>query len=238
MSIRARPLLLTRPRAQSDAFAAALEAALPGRFAPLVAPMLRIAPIVTAIDLANAQGLLFTSANGVEVFAALCPDRRLPAYCVGDMTARAARHAGFAARSAAGDVASLAAMAGAAAGPGAGPLLHVRGRHAAGDLTGRLAAMGVTARGLEIYDQTPAPLDAATRALLAAGAVPVLTAFSPRSAASFARTAHAEGWDLTGAILVALSPAASAAHDGPEPERRIVAPAPTRAGMIAALAGL
>ncbi len=233
-----RTLLLTRPQAQSEAFAAALEAALPGRFRAVIAPVLRIAPVDAAIDLAGAQALLFTSANGVAVFAARSPARDLPAWCVGAMTAAAARAAGFAALSADGDVAGLAALARREARPGAGELVHVRGRHAAGDLTGRLAAAGVPARALELYDQAPVEMPPAARALLERGGIGVLTAFSPRSAALFARAAAAAGWDLGGATLVALSAAADAAHDRPEPGRRVVAPAPTRAGMIAALAAL
>lgn len=231
-------LLLTRPEAQSRAFAAALEAALPGRFRPVIAPVLRIAPVAAEIDLAGAQALLFTSANGVEAFAAASPERGLPALCVGAMTAQAARAAGFAARSADGDVAGLAALAAREARPGGGDLVHVRGRHAAGDLTGRLSALGLPARGLEIYDQIAVPPPAEAAALLAAGRVDVLTAFSPRSAALFAATSRAEGWDLSAATLVALSAAADAAHDAPAPGRRVVSETPTRADMIAALASL
>ena len=139
-------LILTRPLPQSEAFAAALAREMPGRFAVLVAPLIAIAPVPGAIDLAGLQGILFSSANGVEQFAARQPARDLPAYCVGDMTAAAARAAGFAARSADGDVDDLAAMVIAAHRPGAGAFLHVRGRHAAGDLVGRLAAAGVPAR--------------------------------------------------------------------------------------------
>ena len=40
-----RTLLLTRPRAQSEAFAAALEARLPGRFRAVIAPLIAIAPV-------------------------------------------------------------------------------------------------------------------------------------------------------------------------------------------------
>ena len=72
------------------------------------------------------------------------------------MTAAAARQAGFAARSADGDVADLAALVVAAHRPGAGAFLHVRGAHAAGDLVGRLAAAGVPARAAAIYDQVGA----------------------------------------------------------------------------------
>lgn len=242
MADHPRRLLLTRPRPQGEAFAAALAAALPGRFAPVLAPMLEIAPRaaadLAAIDLAGAQALLFTSSNGVEAFAGLSAERGPPAWCVGDSTARAARAAGFAARSAGGDVVALAALAMAAARPDGGELVHVRGRHAAGDLVGRLAAAGLPARGLELYDQVAVDPPAEAAALLAAGAVEVAAAFSPRSAAAFAAAARAAGWPLGGVTLVSLSAAADAAHDGPEPGRRVIAAEPSRAGMIAALAGI
>ncbi len=233
-----RTLLITRPQAQAEAFAAEVEAALPGRFRPVIAPMLAIAPVAAQIDLTGAQGLMFTSANGVEAFAARCSERGLPAWCVGDMTAEAARAAGFDARSAAGDVARLAAMVARQARPRAGDVVHVRGRHAAGDLVGRLTAAGVAARALEIYDQGPVAPPAAAAALLAAGDVAVITAFSPRSAALFARAARAAGWPLGAVTLVCLSAAADAAHDAPEPGRRIIAARPDRAGMVSALAGV
>ncbi|MBP7000047.1 uroporphyrinogen-III synthase [Amaricoccus sp.] len=234
----ARRLLITRPRPQAEAFAAAVEAALPGRFAPVLAPLLAIAPRTAPVDLAGAQALLFSSANGVEAFAAASAERGLPALCVGDMTAEAARAAGLAAESAGGDVEALARLALARARPGAGDLVHVRGVHAAGDLVGRLRAAGAAARALELYEQVavPPPPDAA--ALLAAGGVSVATAFSPRSAALFAAAARAAGWPLGGVTLVSLSAAADAAHAAPEPLRRVIAPRPDRAGMLAALAAL
>ncbi len=231
-------LLLMRPREQSEAFAAALEAAVPGRFTPVIAPMTVITPVPVPIDLKQAQGLLFTSANGVEVFAQMCADRSLPALCVGDMTARAAQAAGFEAWSAGGDVAALAGLATARAREGAGDFVHVRGRHAAGDLTGRLDRAGIPARALEIYDQRAGPLPAAACDLLARGGIAVVTAFSPRSAGLFAAQAAAAGWDLGRVTLVALSAAAAEAHAAPEPGRCLIADEPTRAGMIAALATL
>jgi uroporphyrinogen-III synthase len=224
-------LLLTRPRAQSEAFAADVARHLPGRFAPvLIAPLLEIEPVPQVVRLEGVQALLFTSANGVEAFAAASPDRTLPALCVGAITAAAARAHGFRARSADGDVAALAALAAAAWRPGAGALLHIRGRHAAGDLTGALAARGIPARAAELYDQVPRPLPAAAHALLASGVAVVAPMFSPRTARLFAR--ETEGLDLAGLTVVGLSEATVA----PIPAaRRIVATAPGRDGLLAAL---
>lgn len=231
-----RKLLLTRPQAQSEAFAAELEARLPGRFDPVIAPVIAITPRRAPVVLTGAGGLLFTSANGVEQFAAASPDRSLPAWCVGAMTAEAARTAGFDARSADGDVSALAELVIARHRPADGVLLHVRGAHAAGDLTGRLAAAGLAARALELYDQAPCPVPPGAAALLAARAVPVLAFFSPRSAALFADQAHAAGWDTAAATFVALSAAVAAALADLPAARRIVAEAPGRDSMIAALA--
>jgi uroporphyrinogen-III synthase len=232
-----RTLILTRPRDQAEAFAAAVEARLPGRFRPVIAPLLDIVPVAAALDLDGLQGILFTSANGVAAFAARTPERGLTAWCVGEMTAAAARQAGFAAQSADGDVVALSAQVVAAHRPGGGAFLHVRGRHAAGDLAGRLAAHGIAIRAAELYDQQPCPLDPAVAPLLRRRD-PVVAVFSPRSARLLAEAAPGAGWDLTAATTLALSAAADAPLAGLAPARRIVAPAPTRAGMLAALAAL
>lgn len=229
-------LVLTRPRAQSEDFARALDAALPGRFAVLVAPLIDIVPVEAALDLAGLQGVVFSSANGVDRFAARSGERGLVAWCVGEMTAAAARAAGFEAVSADGDVDDLAALVVAAHRPGAGAFLHVRGRHAAGDLVAQLAAAGVPARAAAIYDQLPRTLDGPARALLVAGGPAVVALFSPRTARLFAAQARAAGWPLGGVTAVSLSAAADAALDGLGLGRRHPAPTPGRAGMLAALA--
>lgn len=233
-----RRLLLTRPADQSASFAAALEEAAPGRFEMVVAPVLRLAAVPGGIDLSGAQGVLFTSANGVAHFAARTTERNLPALCVGAMTAAAAREIGLEARSAGGDVVALAEMAIAAYRPGAGAFVHVRGRQAAGDLLGQLAAAGVPGRAAEIYEQAPCPLSARARDFLAAGGIDVMALFSPRSAGLLAAELRAGGWDLSGVTAVALSAAAGAGLSGVTPGAWITAEAPTRAGMIAALAAL
>ncbi|HMQ95013.1 MAG TPA: uroporphyrinogen-III synthase [Amaricoccus sp.] len=231
-----RTLLLTRPEAQSAEFAAALEVALPGRFRVVAAPMIEIVALPGTPDLVGVGGLLFTSANGVAQFADRIARRDLPAYCVGAMTAAAARAAGFEAASAGGDVAALAALVAARRRPGGGALLHVRGRHAAGDLAGRLAAAGFEVRAAEIYDQRQrVPGDEALALLQGAGAEAVAV-FSPRSARILAQAARDGGWHLAGTTSVALSAAADAGLGEAGFARRMVAATPTREGMIAALA--
>ncbi len=231
-------LLLTRPASQSRSFAAALEAALPGRFTPIFAPLIEIVPLEGSIDLSDTQALLLTSANGVEQIAARTTDRSLPALCVGEMTAAAARSAGFAARSADGDVASLAALARSAYRPGQGAMLHIRGRHAAGDLTGLLRAAGIPARAAEIYLQRPCPPGQEPDIMLTAGDIEIVTLFSPRTAATFADAARSRNWNLTRTRSVALSAAVCASLGTLPFAGRLIAPSPNRAGMLEALASL
>ena len=234
----ARSLLLTRPQAQSQAFAATVEIDLPGRFRAIIAPVLRIAPVPGDLEISKGQALIFTSANGVAQYAARTSVRSLPACCVGAMTAEAARAEGMAAQSADGDVGALVRMVIAAHRPGAGEFIHIRGRHAAGDLAGQLRAAGVPARAAEIYDQIACPLSQEARHLLAAGRIDVLAFFSPRSTAAFAAQALSAGWDLARSTTVSLSAAADAPLASLTPGSRVIARAPTRAGMISALAAL
>ena len=136
-------------------------------------------------------------------------------------------------------MAALAALVAAAHRPGAGPSCTCAGAHAAGDLVGRLAAAGVPARAAAIYDQVARPLTAEARGLLAGGRVDVLAFFSPRTARLFAAAGRGAGWDLARSASVSLSAAADAALRRTRAGRAgAIAAAPTRDGMLAALAAL
>lgn len=177
-------LLLTRPEAGSRRFLADLAAEGVTGFTPIISPLLGIEVTGPLRDLDGAGGAIFTSANAVRAYMAL-GGRPLPlCYTVGDATARAAREAGFAPRSAGGNADALVAMIRAEA-PGE-RLVHFRGTHARGEVAGRLAAAGLHAGDAVIYDQPAQELSAAAKAALD-GDVPVIAPlFSPRSAAQFA----------------------------------------------------
>lgn len=232
----ARTILLVRPEAQAAAFAAALDARFPGRFRPVAAPVFAIEPLQVTIDLDGVQGLVFTSVHGVAAVAARRLATALPAWCVGAATAAAARAAGFAAVSADGDAAALARLVADVRRPGAGDVLYLRGAHAAGDLVARLREAGVPARDLVVYDQPARPVPPEARALLAAGGVDLVAAFSPRGARLFAAEARAAGWPLGAAAAVSISPATDAGLDGLGLGRRLVARRPDQPAMLAAIA--
>jgi len=107
----ALPILITRPQDQSEQFAALVQAAFPGRFEPIISPLLEIRPEPGSVDTSGAQALLFSSRNGVQEFAKRSSERSLPALCVGDATAQEATRLGFSAMSSGGDASSLAALA-------------------------------------------------------------------------------------------------------------------------------
>ncbi|MGP1394800.1 MAG: uroporphyrinogen-III synthase [Inquilinaceae bacterium] len=163
----------------------------------IAAPLLRIEPVADAAadladSLADAQALMFTSANGVRAFAALSPRRDLPVLTVGAASAAAARAVGFArVESADGAIDDLVRLARSRCDPAAGVLVHGGGAHVAGDLGRALAADGFAVRRAILYravavDRLPDP--AATA--LADGGLDGILFFSPRTAEVFARLAR------------------------------------------------
>ena len=208
--------LVTRPLPDAGRTADALAAR---GVAALVEPMLVIEFLpAVALDLADVQALLFTSANGVRAFAAASPERRLPAYAAGDATAREACAAGFRrVESAAGDVRALARLAAARCDPSAGPLLHASGEAVAGNLAGSLAEAGFAVRREALYCARAAEsFSPALAGELAAGRLRLALFFSPRTAAVFARLALRNGVGDTCRFIHAcvLSEAAGRALEG------------------------
>lgn len=176
------PLLITRPIEQSQDFAQRVSAQMPGKFEPVISPLLEIRPEPGSVDLSGVQALLFTSRAAVVEFAKRSQERHVPVLCVGDATARIATSFGFSAMSADGDVSALASLAAASYLPDLGYFLHVRGGETAGDLVGALMGEGIPAEERIIYDQFPLYLEDNARSRLDRADHCVATVFSPRSA--------------------------------------------------------
>lgn len=178
-------LLLTRTPEDSAAFAARLEAACPGRYTPLIAPLLRIVPMGEAPDLAGVHGLIFTSRRGVARFGSLCARRDLPALCVGPATTEAARALGLDAEMGGADAAHLFAHI-TALPPRAGVWLHLHGAERVRPLAEDLSAAGHKARGAVLYRQETRAADPRIIARLAEKTPLLVPLFSPRAAKRFA----------------------------------------------------
>lgn len=149
-----------------------------------ISPLIKIVPTGEIPSLDGVSGVIFTSVSSVEAMA----DGGLPAWCVGDATAEAARARGWQARAAGGDAEALCerVLADARRGSVKGPLLHLRGRFARGDLSTRLSAAGVPTGEAIVYDQKLCGLSEDAKALLMRENPVIVPLFSPRSAAQFA----------------------------------------------------
>jgi uroporphyrinogen-III synthase len=198
-------------------------------FQPVVAPLLEVQALAgPPLDLAGVRALAFTGANGVVAFAARSSERALPVFAVGAATAAAARDAGFASVvSADGDVAALALAV--ARGVSDGAVLHPGPAEPAGDLVGALAAFGVSARAVAVYETVARPPDEATIALIPSFAAVLL--HSPRAARVLA--AHLVRRPAPDLTALCLSDAVAAPLRAGDLAASRVAAAPTEADLLA-----
>ncbi len=146
----------------------------------VLSPLIEIEVLPTQVSLAQYCGLIFTSENGVQAFTRVYGQHDMPAYCVGDRTAKAASAAGLRAFSANGTADDLVAMVKGVDANGA--LLHVRGEHSRGDIAGRLSQQ---VDEVMAYRQVPVPLSVKAREVLEGEHEVILPLFSPRTAQLF-----------------------------------------------------
>lgn len=195
-------ILLTRPLAQSQRFAALLAAVTD--VPVLIAPLMETVFLQVTLPARSPSAIILTSEAGARAATRL--KDRLPnrAWCVGDRTAEVARQAGFAAQSAQGDAAALVAAILRA--HEVGPLLHLRGAATRGEVANLLTKGGIVTDEVVVYDQQEQPLSPEAWRLIRSGRPVIVPLFSPRSAAIFARQVGrcASLW------LAAFSPAVAA----------------------------
>jgi uroporphyrinogen-III synthase len=198
-------LLLTRPEAASARTRAEVERLCPG--ARIVAsPVMEVVPVPAVLDTVP-RGLILTSENGAAAGGVLGLPPGMRAWCVGGRTAEVARAAGFDAVSAEGDAEALIRLILSA--PEEGPLLHLRGEHARGDIAPRLRAAGCEATDLVAYRQADRDLSGDALTVLAGVERVVLPVYSPRSAEILAR----QGPFAAPLTVIAISDAARRAAE-------------------------
>lgn len=213
-----RTVLLTRPKAASERFAALIDA--PCVISPLMKTLWVSPETVPPHD-----ALVFTSETGVAGWIRL-NDTRGVAYCVGDRTADKARDAGFEAHSAHGSAQDLIGMLDSL--PSEKQLLHVRGVHAANDL-------GDHVTPYVVYEQRACSLLPEAKSLLRSSQEVVLPFFSVRSVALFqAQSSPLHATLFPVAISQAVSDAISRAGMG----NSVVAERPDGEAMLRATRSL
>jgi uroporphyrinogen-III synthase len=157
--------------------------------ASLIAPLIQIIPLSVTIDLSGVQAIAFTSANAVPLFAARGMGLGLPAFCVGDATARAAATAGFTTISSAnGDGQDLARLIETTLSPAHGAVLHATGETVAFDLQRALDMKGFTVHTANLYRAMPlgALPATATAAFPPTGSLDGILFHSPLTVRTFA----------------------------------------------------
>lgn len=219
-------ILLTRPA--PDCADTARQLAERTGLRVVQSPLIALIPADALPDLSGASTLIFTSRNGVRTYAAL-GGPPMPAVCVGQATADAARAIGCDARAMGGDAEAL--VAALLDDPRGAPFLHLRGTAARGDIAARLAAAGIAAGEAVIYDQPLHDLTDEARALLDGSAPVIVPLYSPRTAARFAACANGSA----PLHLVSISAGADLAAGKLQPISRRIADTPDADAMRRAI---
>lgn len=231
--MRAGPVIITRAEPGNRQTASRVAAQ---GLAYLSAPMLVLEATDAVLpNLEPAQGLVFTSANGVRAFARASTRRDLTAWCVGPATLEAARGTGFTAlRHGDGNAEDLAGLIEADASPEKGELVHVANEAAAGRLSERLRASGFAVKFAPLYRAVSATRlpDNVVEALNKAAPARVLI-HSAKGAEAF--IGCQPECRLERHILVAVSHAAAAPLAGSGFARTYIAERPNEDALLHAL---
>ena len=197
-------LLMTRPRAASERFAADLPEPLRKNLEVVIAPLAEIVPCVDHVDLAAGESVIFTSSNAVATARLLGANGGRPAFSVGRATTEAAHAAGWQAVFV-GETADDLVRKLSVQKPDR-PLMHLRGVHARGNIAARLREVGWEMHEQAIYDQVLQPLSPEGQQAIEGQAPVIAPLFSPRMARHFARLTSTAGT----IHVAAMSPAVAA----------------------------
>ncbi|KEJ90612.1 uroporphyrinogen-III synthase [Sulfitobacter donghicola] len=209
-------LILTRPRADAEAFAAALDPAAIGAVELVIAPLLEIGATNEPCSISPDEAAIFTSANGVR-FAPKGQGRT--AYCVGERTTRCAMDHGWKAKQV--GVTAKDLIQNLCNQPPEQNLVHLAGVHTRGEVAQSLTAAGIRTRYVAIYDQIA--LDLPQDALVALSSPCILPVFSPRTAKILVGQAKGR---FENAHIVALSEAVAAPFSGENPLEMLIMSTP------------
>lgn len=220
-------VLLTRPKVQSQRFAALLKGQVPQAQIE-IAPLLEIKKSSHIPDLEGLSGVIFTSQNAVLP----APVSGLTAWCVGERTANAALSAGWNAQAAKGDAHALVKLINAKR--PSGRLLHLRGEVSRGQVAQRLKALGFDVSEEIVYTQPLLPASKAMKERLSGENPVILPLFSPRTARHFADVS-----DVKAPLhIVALSQAVADELGDIRYETCEIAPRPDVEAMLEAISKL
>ncbi len=200
-------LLMTRPLAASNRFVASLDQILLNQVDVITSPLVKIEYLSKPLELASVAGVIFTSAHGVRAAGNVDGQNKYPAYCVGPATTQAALDAGWCAKQHGLDAVTL--IAALLAEMPAGPLLHIRGEHARGDIAETLTKHGLHCNETVMYRQTAQPFSEEAIAAMRRDDTIVVPLFSPRTASLFRQGALKRAFEIvamSSAVADAVGP--------------------------------
>jgi uroporphyrinogen-III synthase len=232
---RAIPVILTRPAEQGARFAKNVRDRFGSAVAVIESPLLAPLFLQPLIPPERWTAVIFTSATAVAALghfgrvAAALPKK---AYCVGDRTAEAARAMGFDANSAQGNAAALCALIRDA--HETGPLLHLRGEEALGDIAKELNLAGIETHEAIAYREVAQTLTAQACTVLSSDRPVILPVFSPRTGTILAHEL-ATFPRLAPLVMVSISPATARPLDDVKSRYRFVADHPDAPSMLTAI---
>lgn len=229
MSDPAMTLLMTRPRAAAERFLRQLPADILHQVTPVFAPLLRIETSREAVDLTDVAGVIFTSTNGVRAASAVNQSRAIPAYCVGEVTARIAGDLGWSVAAIGENADELVATL--IQSRTCGPLLHLCGKHTRGKVAERLSTAGCQTRRRVMYEQELLPIADKVLTILRDSTPVIAPIFSPRTARQFVSQCP----EIMHLHLVAMSEAVAEPLSGMTHSTLSVAEQPNVASMVSAI---
>jgi len=188
-------LLVTRPEQDAAPFTDELRAL---GHEPVLQPLIELRALdFDAAELENTDALIITSGNSLRALdhaGAIARLARFPVYCVGDATARRARHSGLQKPVAVEDTGErLAATIVASATPGT-RFVHVAGEHLAFDIVGELTRHGMPSRSLAVYAmEAVESFKPEVAEMIERGTLDGVTLLSPRTAEIYVSLCHTHG---------------------------------------------
>jgi uroporphyrinogen-III synthase len=208
-------------------------------YTPYIDPVLEIhSSQQTPPDLQNIQAVIATSANGVRAFLGQYKHCTLPLFCLSGASKDEASGGQYAGKihTVPGNAQDLLALALKRLSPKNGPLLWVRGHHAAFDMEAALIKAGYAVQMWEAYAAWPtSALSEETQRAFTEGRINAVFFHSARGANGFARLARQSGVSLHHSVAIAISPEAAAPLQNCGFTKLHCAPAPSETAMHALL---
>ena len=236
MTDRRIALLLTRPLAQSQGFVNMFAARRhPSPMQICISPLFEIIFQGSLPDMSCYRSLIFTSSNGVRAFSQLAPNRILPSFTVGQVTAETAIEVGFPAQMLGLNVQDFA-KALLSLNPKA-PCLHPRGDISRSPLAKELTDAGLATDEAIVYHQRGLPLTAQAHKILVGSDPVIVPLFSPRSAQRF-RAEFIRARGTAPIYVIALSKAVATKMSGINMADLVVAEQPKAMAMEKAINNL